>query len=82
MNGLKIGELIIVLVDASAEEQAGITAIDDFQVVSELHEVRLVLLVPRGDEAVDLAFELLLLVVVVWAVPFGQASFASGYDVS
>lgn len=71
-----------MLVDASAEEQAGITAIDDFQVVSELDEVRLMFLVPRGDEAVDFALQLLLLVVVVWAVPFRQAGLASGYDVS
>jgi hypothetical protein len=82
VNRLQISELIVMLVDASAEEQAGITAIDDFQVVSELDEVRLMFLVPRGDEAVDFALQLLLLVVVVWAVPFRQAGLASGYDVS
>ena len=70
MDGFEVSQLIIVLVDTCAEEQAGITAIDYFQVVSEFHEVRLVLLVPWCDEAVDFAFELLLLDVVVGAVPF------------
>ena len=35
-------------------------------------------LVPGGDEAVDFAFEFDFFVVVVAAVPFGEAGFTSG----
>lgn len=77
MYRLQIRQLVIVLVHARTEKQAGVATVDDLEVVAELDEVGLVLLVARGDEAVDLAFQLLLFVVVVRAVPFGQAGFAS-----
>ena len=53
MNGLEVGELVVVGVNAGAEEEAGVAAVDE-AVVAELDEVRLIFLVARGDEAVDL----------------------------
>lgn len=55
MNRLEVRELVVVRVDADAEEEARVPAVDDFQ-VAELDEVGLVLLVARGDEPVDLFF--------------------------
>lgn len=75
MDGLKEGELVVVCVDAGAEEEASVAAIDDL-VVAEFDKVGLVLLVTRGDEAVDFALELDLFVVAVGGVPFGEAGFA------
>lgn len=51
--GLKEGELVVVGVDAGAEEEACIPAVDDL-VVAELDEVGLVLLVSGRYEAMDL----------------------------
>ena len=82
MDRFQIRELVIVLVDTSAKEEAGIPSVDDFEVVPKLDEVGLMLLVTWSDEAVDLAFQLLLLVVIVGAVPFGQPCFASALFVS
>lgn len=53
MYGLQIRKLIIIGVDADAEEKARVPAVDDLQ-VSELDEVGLVLLISGGDQAVDL----------------------------
>jgi hypothetical protein len=53
---LQVRELIVVGIDARAEEQSCIAAVDDL-VVAEFDKVRLVLLVARGDEAVDLERE-------------------------
>lgn len=53
MYGLEIRELVVVGVDADAEEEAGVAAVDDFE-RAELDEVGLVFLVARGDQAVDL----------------------------
>jgi hypothetical protein len=78
VDGLEEGELIVVCVDAGAEEEARVAAVDDF-VVAELDEVGLVLLVARGDEAVDLALELDLFVVAVGGVPLGETGFAPGW---
>lgn len=75
VDGLEEGELVVVCVDAGAEEEAGVAAVDDL-VVAELDEVGLVLLVAGGDEAVDLAFELDLFVVAVGGVPFGETGLA------
>jgi hypothetical protein len=71
MYRLQICQLIVVLIYTRTEEQTRIATVDDLEVVTELDEVGLVFLVARGDEAVDLAFQLLLFVVVVRAVPFG-----------
>lgn len=79
VDGLEEGELIVVCVDAGAEEEARVAAVDDL-VVAELDKVGLVLLVARGDEAVDFALELDLFVVAVGGVPFGEAGFAPILD--
>lgn len=75
VDGLEEGELVVVCVDAGAEEEARVAAVDDL-VVAKLDEVGLVFLVARGDEAVNLALELDLFVVAVGGVPFGEAGFA------
>jgi hypothetical protein len=77
VDGLEVGELVVVCVDAGAEEEPRVAAVDDL-VVAELDEVGLVLLVAGGDEAVDLALELDLLVVAVGGVPLGETGLASG----
>lgn len=77
VDGLEVGELVVVDVDAGAEEEAGVAAVHDL-VVAVLHEVGLVLLVARGHEAVHLALELDLLLVAVGGVPLGEAGFAPG----
>lgn len=79
MDGLEVGELVVVCVDAGAEEEAGVAAVDDL-VVAELDKVGLVLLVARGDEAVDLALELDLFVVAVGGVPLGEAGLAPAQE--
>ncbi len=53
MYGLEIRELVIVGVDADAEEEAGVAAVDDFE-GAEFDKVGLVFLVAGRDEAVDL----------------------------
>ena len=53
VDSLEEGELVVVGVDAGAEEEARVPPVDDL-VVAELDKVRLVLLVSRRDEAVDL----------------------------
>lgn len=75
VDGLEVRQLVVIRVDARAEEEARVAAVDDF-VVAELDEIRLVLLVAGGHQAVDLALELDLLVVAVGGVPFREAGFA------
>ena len=53
MDGLEVGEFVVVGVDADAEEEPRVPPVDDL-VVAELDEVGLVFLVPGRDEAVDL----------------------------
>lgn len=53
VDGLEEGELVVVGVDAGAEEEARVPPVDDL-VVAELDEVGLVLLVAGRYEAVDL----------------------------
>ncbi len=53
MNGLQVRQLVIVRVDARAEEEACVPPVHDL-VIAELDEVALVLLVAGRDEAVDL----------------------------
>lgn len=48
VDGLEVGELVVVGVDAGAEEQARVPPVHDL-VVAELDEVGLVFLVPRRD---------------------------------
>jgi hypothetical protein len=76
VDGLEVGELVVVCVDAGAEEEAGVAAVDDL-VGAELDKVGLVLLVAGRDEAVHLALELDLLVVAVGSVPLGEPGLAS-----
>jgi phosphopantetheine adenylyltransferase len=75
VNGLEVGELVIVRVDAGAEEKTGVAAVDDL-VVAELDKVGLVFLIAGCDEAVDFAFELDLLLVAKRGVPFRETSLA------
>lgn len=51
---LEVRELIIIRIDAHAEEQPRISPIHH-AVLPELHEIRLVLLVPRRNQSVHLA---------------------------
>lgn len=71
MYRLQIRQLVIIRIHARAEEQARVPPVDDLGGAAEFDEVGLVLLVARGDEAVDFAFELDLFVVGVGRVPFG-----------
>lgn len=73
--GLEVRQLVVVCVDAGAEEEPRVAAVDDL-VVAELDKVGLVLLVAGGDEPVHFALELDLLVVAVGGVPFCEAGFA------
>lgn len=50
----EVGQLVVVRIDARAEEEAGIPPVDYLRHVAELDEVGLVFLVPRSNEAVDL----------------------------
>ena len=54
MDGLQVRELVVVRVDADAEEEPGVAPVYDFE-IAELDEVGLVSLVSRSDEAVDFA---------------------------
>jgi len=56
VDRLEVRELVVVGVDARAEEEPRVPPVDDL-VVAELDEVGLVLLVPGRDEAVDLGGE-------------------------
>ena len=49
----QVCQLVIIRVDASAEEEPCVAAVD-YPVVAEFNEVGLVFLVARSDEAVDL----------------------------
>lgn len=77
VDRLEVRQLIVIRVDARAEEESRVSAVDDL-IVAELDEVGLVFLVTGGHEAVDFAFELDLFVVAVGGVPFCEAGFASG----
>ena len=77
MYRLKIRKFVVVRIYACAEEEASIPAVDDLRGAAEFDEVGLMFLVAWRDKAVNLALELDLLVVVVGAVPFGEASLAS-----
>lgn len=57
MYRLEVGQLVVVGVDARAEEEPRVPPVDDLH-AAELDEVGLVLLVARGDQPVDFAFEL------------------------
>lgn len=68
MDGLEISKLIVVGVDAHAEEEAGVSAVHDL-VVSEFDKVGLVFLVSGGDEAMNFAFEFYLFFIGEGGVP-------------
>lgn len=53
VDGFEVGQLVVVGVDAGAEEQARVPPVDDL-VVAKLDKVGLVLLIAGSDEAVDL----------------------------
>jgi hypothetical protein len=54
VNRLKVRKLVIIGVDAGAEEETRIPAVHDLGALTELDEVGLVFLVAGGYEAVDL----------------------------
>lgn len=54
MYRLQIRQLIVVRVYAGTEKQARISSVHDLRRVSEFDEVGLVLLIARGNEAMDL----------------------------
>lgn len=54
VDRLQVCELVVVGVDAGAEEEACVPAVDDLGALAELDEVGLVFLVAGRDEAVDL----------------------------
>jgi hypothetical protein len=54
MYSFQVRQLVIVCVNACAEEEAGVTTVYDLGHVTELDEVGLVFLVARGYEAVNL----------------------------
>lgn len=56
MYRFQIRQLIIIRVDADTEEQPRIASVDDLR-RAELHEVGLVFLIARGNQAVNFAFE-------------------------
>jgi len=82
MHRLQICKLVVVRVYTRAEEQPGIPPVDDLTAATKLDEVGLVFLVARRNKAVNLAFELDLLVVVVRAIPLRKARLASDPRVS
>lgn len=53
MYSLQIRQLVIICIDASAEEEPRVPPVDDL-VLPELDEIRLVFLVSGSDEAMDL----------------------------
>lgn len=75
VDGLEVGQLVVVGVDARAEEQPRVPPVHDL-VVAELDEVGLVLLVPRRHQPVHLPLQLDLLLVAVRHVPLGQSRLA------
>jgi hypothetical protein len=75
VNSLEECELVIVCVDAGAEEETGVAAVDDL-VVTELDKVGLVFLIAGRYEAVDFSLELDLLLIAERGVPFGETSLA------
>ena len=77
MYRFKVRKFVVVCIYACAEEESSIPAVDDLRSTTEFDKVGLVFLIARRDKAVDLTLELDLLVVVVGAVPFGQAGLAS-----
>lgn len=68
VDGLEVSQLIVVGVDAHAEEEAGVSTVYDL-VVSEFDKVGLVFLVSGGDEAMDFTFELYFFFVGEGGVP-------------
>lgn len=56
MNGFQVCKLIIIRVDAGAEEQPCVPTIHDLGRIPELDEVGLVLLITRRNQTVDFAF--------------------------
>jgi hypothetical protein len=77
VDGLEVGQLVVVGVDAGAEEEPRVSAVHDL-VIAELDEIGLILLVAGRNEAVNFALELDLLLVAVGGVPFCESGFAPG----
>jgi hypothetical protein len=74
MDGLEICELVVVRVYADAEEETGVSSVNDF-IIAKFDEVGLVFLVARSYQTMNLSAQADLLVVVVRNIPFRQAGF-------
>lgn len=55
MYSLEIGQLVIIRIDADAEEQARVSPVHHLGAALKLDEVGLVFLISRGDETVYLS---------------------------
>jgi hypothetical protein len=71
MYRLQIRQLIIIRIDAGAKEQPRISSVHNLGHVSKLDEVGLVLLVSRGNEAVDLHVGWLIMIFDYYSMPCG-----------
>lgn len=54
MDGFEVGQLVIRRIDAGAEEQPRISPVDNLCAAFEFDKVRLILLVSRCNEAMNL----------------------------
>jgi hypothetical protein len=54
MDGLQIGKFIVICIDTGAKEKSGISTIDNLRSVAKLNKIRLMLLVSRRNQAMDL----------------------------
>jgi len=71
VDGLEVGELVVVGVDTRAEKQPRVPSVHDLAAAPELDEVALVFLVAWRHETMDFTFEPDFLVVIVGGIPFG-----------
>lgn len=70
MYSLQICQLVIICIDAGAKEQPRISSVHNLGHVSKLDEVGLVLLVSRGNEAVDLHVGWLIRIFDYYSMPW------------
>lgn len=74
VDGLKVRKLVVRRVTANGKVETRIAAVDNL-VVAELHKVR-ELGITRRDDAVHFRAQLLLLLLVIVHIPFGQTRLA------
>lgn len=74
MDGLQVGQVVVVDVHADAEVEAGVASVNDLE-VPELHKVG-VFGISDSDHGVHFLNQLLFLVIIKLHVPLGQARLA------